>query len=146
MSKTIDRSALVNFSAQQMFDLINDIESYPQFMTGCIGAKILERGDDWLVAKLELAKSGVKQSFTTRNQLQPPECMTMELVDGPFKIFKGTWSFSTIDAQSCKVRFVLEYEFANFLLGLTASAMMGQLAAEQVDALCQRAKMVYNKN
>ncbi len=143
MSKTINRSALVAFSAQQMFELINDIESYPQYMTGCVDAKILDRGDHWLVAKLDLAKSGVNQSFTTRNTLIPPERMTMELVDGPFKIFKGTWSFTEVDEHSCKVQFHLEYEFSNFLLGMAAGGMMNQLAGEQVEALCNRAKSIY---
>lgn len=143
MSKTIERSAVVQFSAWQMFELINDIEAYPQFMSGCVSAKILERGDGYLVARLELAKSGMRQSFTTRNQLRPPECMTMDLVDGPFKVFTGTWTFTAINDEACTVKFHLRYEFSNFLVGLAAGSMMTQLAGEQVTTLCERAQTVY---
>lgn len=143
MSKVIERSALVNFSAQQMYDLVNDIEAYPSYMAGCDGAEILDRGENWLIARLDLAKSGLHHSFTTRNTLQPPECMTMELVDGPFKKFRGTWQFKTLSDTSCEVVFHLEYEFSNFLVGMAAGPMMNQLAGEQVDSVCQRARAVY---
>lgn len=143
MSKTIERSALVSFSAQQMFELINDIESYPNFMAGCLSAKVIEQGPNWLTAKLDLGRGSMRQSFTTRNTLTPPESMTMELVDGPFKVFKGEWSFKSIDDDTCKVKFRLEYEFSNFLLGLAGGKLMDQLAGEQVDSLCKQAKTVY---
>lgn len=144
MSKVIERSALVNFSAQQMFDLVNDIEAYPNYMAGCEGASILERGDDWVIARLDLAKSGLHHSFTTRNTLQPPSHMTMELVDGPFKRFRGTWQFRSLNESSCEVHFHLEYEFSNFLIGIAAGPVLNQLAGEQVDSVCQRARAVYN--
>ena len=141
--KKVERQAIVQFSADKMFQLVNDIEAYPQFMQGCKQAKILERGEDWLIANLELVKAGFQQSFTTRNKLKPPHSMTMELVDGPFKIFKGTWTFKAFSDESCEVKFHLEYEFANFLLGMAAGSMMNQLANEQVEAICQRAKQIY---
>lgn len=144
MSKVIERNALVNFSAQQMFDLVNDIEAYPSYMAGCEGASVLDRGEGWLVARLDLAKSGLHHSFTTRNTLQPPERMTMELVNGPFKKFRGTWHFKPLSESSCEVKFYLEYEFSNFLLGMAAGPVLSQLAGEQVDSLCQRARVVYN--
>lgn len=143
MSKVIERSALVNFSAQQMFDLVNDIEAYPTFMTGCDGASILERGDNWIIARLDLAKSGLHHSFTTRNTLQPPHHMQMELVDGPFKTFRGTWRFNSLNESSCEVKFHLEYEFSNFLIGMAAGPVLSQLASEQVDSVCRRARDVY---
>lgn len=144
MSKVIERSALVNFSAQQMFDLVNDIEAYPSYMTGCEGAQILESGEDWVTARLDLAKSGLHHSFTTRNKLQRPERMTMELVNGPFKKFRGTWQFKALSESSCEVTFHLEYEFSNFLVGMAAGSMMNQLAGDQVDSVCQRARSIYS--
>lgn len=144
MSRTIERSAIVPYSAQKMFDLVNDIETYPQFMTGCVSAKVLERSSDHLVARLELGKGGLTQSFTTRNELRPPEVMTMKLVDGPFKIFQGTWQFTPLNESSCEVRFHLEYQFSNFLLDAAAGGMMNQTAADQVQAVCERAKALYS--
>lgn len=144
MSKVIERSALVNFSAQQMFDLVNDIEAYPSYMSGCHGAQVLERGEDWLIARLDLAKKGLHHSFTTRNTLNRPSSMSMELVDGPFKKFRGTWQFKALSDSSCEVRFHLEYEFSNFLIGMAAGPVLHQLAGEQVDSVCQRARAVYH--
>lgn len=139
----VERSALVNYSAQQMFDLINDIEAYPQFMEGCVGAKILARGDDWLEARLELSKAGVNQSFVTRNQLQPPQCMTMTLVDGPFKFLTGAWRFQPLGDTACKVSLGLEFELSNRLLGLAVGKLFEAVSNKQVDSLCARAKQVY---
>lgn len=143
MAHRVERSALVNYSAAQMFDLINDIEAYPQFMDGCVGAKILARGDDWLEARLELSKAGVSQSFVTRNQLQPPHSMSMNLVDGPFKYLRGVWRFTPLGEQACKVTFELEFELQNRLLGMAVGKLFEVVSNKQVDALCARAKQVY---
>ena len=126
-----------------MFELINDIEAYPQFMDGCTGAKILARGDDWLEARLELSKAGVSQSFVTRNQLQPPHSMTMDLVDGPFKYLRGVWRFTALGEQACKVSFELEFELQNRLLGLAVGKLFESVSNKQVDALCARARQIY---
>ena len=143
LAHRVERSALVNYSASQMFELINDIEAYPQFMDGCVGAKILARGDDWLEARLELSKAGVSQSFVTRNQLQPPHSMSMNLVDGPFKYLRGVWRFTPLGEQACKVTFELEFELQNRLLGMAVGKLFEAVANKQVDALCARAKQVY---
>lgn len=139
----VERSALVQYSAAQMYALVNDIESYPQFMEGCSGATILARGDDWLEARLTLNKAGMQQSFVTRNQLQPPLAMTMNLVDGPFKYLRGAWHFTPLGEQACKVSFTLEFELHNRLLGMALGKLLEQVGSQQVDALCARAKVVY---
>ncbi len=143
MAHSVNRSALVNYSAQQMFDLVNDIEAYPQYMDGCVGAKVLKRDSDWLEARLELSKAGVSQSFVTRNQLQAPESMSMTLVDGPFKYLKGCWRFTALNETACKVSFDLEFELQSKLLGMAVGKLFEAVASKQVDALCERAKQIY---
>lgn len=143
MSHIVNRSALVNYSAQQMFDLVNDIEAYPQYMDGCVGAKILKREGDWLEARLDLSRAGVHQSFITRNQLQPPLRMSMSLVDGPFKRLNGAWTFTPLGDNACKVSFELEFEMQNRLIGLAIGKLFETVANNQVDALCGRARQVY---
>lgn len=145
MSKIIQCSALVPYSAQQMFDLVNDIEAYPSYMNGCSGAKVLQRDDDSVTARLDLEKASLRQSFTTRNQLRAPSSISMELVEGPFKKLKGLWQFKEMISGSCQIEFRLEYEFSNFLLGLAAGKLMAQLVNEQVDAVCRRAQNLYGK-
>ncbi len=143
MSRTLQRSALVNYDAEKMFDLVNDIEAYPSFMPGCARAKIIEKKDCELVAKLTLAKSGIEQSFTTRNQFQRPSSINIALVDGPFSVFKGLWLFEPIQERGCKVSFKLEYKFKNAVLGLTLSNLLEKVSGEQVTAICDRAKTLY---
>ncbi len=143
MAHSVNRSALVNYSAQQMFDLVNDIEAYPQYMDGCVGAKVLKREGDWLEARLELSKAGVSQSFVTRNQLRAPESMSMTLVDGPFKYLKGCWRFTPLNEAACKVSFDLEFELQSKLLGMAVGKLFEAVASKQVDALCERAKQIY---
>lgn len=139
----IARSALVEYSAAQMFDLINDIEAYPQFMSGCLGAEILEKTETFVEARLTLGKSGVQQSFVTRNELQSPELMIMRFIEGPFSSFEGRWQFQALSDTACKVSLDLEFEFSNPILAMTVGKWFEQTAGDQVDALCQRAKEVY---
>ena len=145
---TIERSALVEYSSQQMFDLINDIEAYPEFMAGCLAARIDHRGDDWVEATLTLGKNGIQQQFTTRNQLQAPDSMVMQLVDGPFRRFEGRWQFIPLGAEAsgCKVSLDLLFEFGNPILGLAAGKWLQDIASRQVESLCQRAQFVYGEN
>ena len=143
MSKTIQRSARVEYSAAQMFDLVRDVESYPEFMQECVGAAVLESDSEVQVAKLDLARGGLRQSFTTRNTMAPPERITMELVDGPFKALHGLWQFVALGDTSCEVSFKLDYEFKNFLLGAAASPLMNAMVADQVNAMCERAQVLY---
>jgi ribosome-associated toxin RatA of RatAB toxin-antitoxin module len=143
VSKTIQCSALVPYTPQQMFDLVNDVEAYPSYMSGCAGAKVLKRDDTSITARLDLEKAGLRQSFTTRNTLRVPGSITMELVEGPFRRLHGLWQFKPMANGGCQIEFRLEYEFANFLLGLAAGKLMAQLVNEQVDAVCRRAQALY---
>lgn len=143
MTYKVERSALVNFSAQQMYDLVNDIEAYPQFMADCSEARVLARGDDWLEARLTLRKAGLQQSFVTRNQLQPPHSMSMNLVDGPFKYLRGLWRFTALADNACKVSFELEFALGNPLLGMAVGKLLESVGGQQVEAICLRAKHIY---
>jgi ribosome-associated toxin RatA of RatAB toxin-antitoxin module len=143
VSSKIERSALVGYSASQMYALVNDIESYPNFMDGCVGAEVLRRGDNWLEARLDLAKAGVKQSFATRNELFPPYRMTMDLLEGPFQFLRGVWEFTPLSDHACKVSFTLQFEMKNRLLGMAVGKLFEGVGNRQVEALCERAKHIY---
>ncbi len=139
----IERSALVPYSAEQMFSLVNDIAAYPRFMEGCEGAEILSEGDDWLEARLDLSASGVVQSFVTRNTMVIPESIHMSLVSGPFKTLEGRWLFQPLTDSACKISFELQFEFANKLLALAAGRWFEKIANRQVDAMTQRAEVIF---
>ncbi|WP_417688658.1 type II toxin-antitoxin system RatA family toxin [Pseudidiomarina sp.] len=140
---SIERSALVPYSDAQMYALVNDIESYPQFVPGCRSAQVLEQTEQMKVARLDISKAGVGKSFTTRNTLEPSSRIGMELVDGPFRYLRGGWRFQRLDENACKIILELEFEFANRLLGLAFGNIFNELQSRMVDAFVKRAEQVY---
>ncbi len=141
----IERSALVMFSAEQMFDLVNDVERYPQFLPGCKAAEILHSDENTLEARLELSRAGIHQSFVTRNRLERPTRMTLELVDGPFEHFEGLWHFSPLAHDACKVSFSLSFRLRNRLVAAAVGKLFSELANQMVRVMCERAEHVYGK-
>ena len=141
--KTLSRSVLVNYSAENMYDLINDIEAYPTFMESCIDAKVLNSGDDFVEARLTLCQSNIQKSFVTRNELYPPRLMVMSLLEGPFKHFEGRWQFEPLGASGCKVSLHLNFTLANPLIMLTVGKWFERAVGQQVDALCRRADTLF---
>ena len=143
---TISRSALVMFSAEQMFDLVNDVESYPQFLPGCSETILLEKSDEHLVATLKINKAGVSQEFTTRNTLKYPEAMDLELVEGPFSKFHSHWEFKALSDEACKVSLEMTFEINNKLASMALGAVFKQMAGIMVDSFVKRAGEIYKKN
>lgn len=140
---SIEHSALLAHSARSMFDLVNDVEQYPQYLAGCERAEVLERGEDYMVARLHLARHGVRFSFTTRNRLVPWERVELALVDGPFQRLSGEWRFQPLSDTACKVTLAMQFELANRLLGMATAKVMRGVAADLVTAMVRRAKQVY---
>src|SRR5688500_5459745 len=110
--KRISRSAIVEHSAQEMFAVVDDIESYPRFLPWCKAAKVEERSPGAVRATLTIGMRGLSQSFTTLNELRPGEAMDMRLVKGPFRRFAGAWRFKPLSPEACAVEFFLEFELA----------------------------------
>lgn len=139
----IAKTALLPYPAEQLFDLINDIEAYPQYMDGCVGASILRAEAELVEARLELSRAGITQAFATRNRLQRPETIVMELVEGPFRSLSGRWQFSTLSADACKVSLDLQFELDGKLASLAAGKLFEGVAGNLVDAMCKRAHILY---
>lgn len=138
--KTIQRSALLMYPVEHLYRLVNEVEAYPQFIDGCVGSEVFERSETELRARLDLAKAGVKLSFTTQNTMQPNEHIVLSLIDGPFKAFKGEWHFTRLQENACKVEFELQFELSNALLSAAIGKLLDGVTSNLVDALCQRAK------
>lgn len=141
----IEQSALLPYSAQQMFDLVNDIESYPAFMQGCRQARLIESGDKEVMAELVLGKAGLQYSFTTRNTLQPPERMDMHLVKGPFRKFEAHWQFQPLGKSACKASLNMDFEFASGLANMAMGRIFESAGSSLVNAVCQRAEQIYGR-
>ena len=139
----IDRSALVQYSAQQMFDLVNDIEKYPLFMAGCVDAKVISRHETELIGELCLAKAGIKQRLITRNTMCPPQRIDMGLVEGNFKNFSATWKFDSLGSDACKISLSMRFDFGAGLLNAGANKLFTGSANSLVDAVLRWAREVY---
>lgn len=143
---TIQRSALVPHSAQQMYQLVNDIEAYPEFLPWCSGAQILEDGDAVRVARVDISKGPLVQHFTTRNELQEGQSIQLALVEGPFRQLQGQWEFSAIGDQGCRVSFEIEFSFKSALIEKTLGPVFNEICTRLVDAFVTRARQLYTNN
>ena len=135
----IERSALLPHAVEQVFDLVADIERYPEFLEGCVGAEIHERGDETVTATLKLSRAVISHGFTTRNTMQRPERIELTLVDGPFDAFSGQWVFRALGDAACKTSLRLHFELASGLAGVAAGKLFDRVALDLVDAVVRRA-------
>jgi coenzyme Q-binding protein COQ10 len=142
---TIHRSAIVSYSAHQMFELVADIPSYPKFLPWCGGARITSAQDDEVIAAIDIAYSGVHRTFSTRNLLQRDKMMEIQLLEGPFSYLQGFWQFKALDEQSCKISLDLEFEVANRIVGLALTPVFSNIANQLVDRFHRRATELYGK-
>lgn len=140
----ISRTALVPFSAEQMYKLVNDVQSYPQFLPGCVGSRVLHSSTAEMTAAVDVSKAGISKTFTTRNKLTDNQSILMQLVDGPFKSLIGGWKFTPLTADACRIEFQLDFEFTNKLIELAFGRIFKELALNMVQAFTSRAKEVYS--
>jgi ribosome-associated toxin RatA of RatAB toxin-antitoxin module len=139
----IQRSALLPYTADQVFQLVDDIEAYPLYMDGCVGAQVLSRDNGRVDARLHLARAGITQSFATRNQLQPPHTIELELLEGPFDSFAGRWHFRALGDAACKVSLDLEFTLSSSVLGAAAAKLFNSVTSHLVDSISDRARQLY---
>ncbi|HFD86684.1 MAG TPA: type II toxin-antitoxin system RatA family toxin [Gammaproteobacteria bacterium] len=140
----IQRHAIVPYSPQQMFSLVDDVNHYSDFLPWCASSAELSREDNVVVGCVELAKGAVHKSFTTRNTLTPYERIEMQLVEGPFRHLHGYWRFQPLnDGKACKVMLELDYEFSNRLVSLAIGPVFNTVANSLVDAFVERANKTY---
>jgi ribosome-associated toxin RatA of RatAB toxin-antitoxin module len=135
----IRRNAIVRQSAQRMFDLVNDVESYPRRFSWCSGAQVVSREPAALVAKLDLRVAGMTLDFTTRNTLDPPHRISMQLAAGPFRELRGAWEFAALGEDGCKVSLALDFDYAGSFMAPVMRAGFEKLADRMVDEFCREA-------
>ncbi|MBZ0104897.1 MAG: type II toxin-antitoxin system RatA family toxin [Sulfuricella denitrificans] len=142
----VDKSVLVMFSAQQMFDLVDGVELYPQFLPWCGGTDVKWRDETSTVATIGIDFHRIKQSFTTENTKQIPSLIEMKLQDGPFRHLDGCWRFIALNESACKVEFKLHYEFSSKLLESLVGPVFNHITNNFVDAFVERAEKVYGSS
>lgn len=141
---TITRSATVSYTPAQMYALVNDIESYPEFLPWCRSARILDSRGDEIRAQLELSKGGFRKSFTTCNRGQRNKMIEIRLVSGPFRHLEGFWRFDPLN-EGTRVRMDMDFEFSNPMLRIGLGPIFHQVVNTLVDSFVSRARDVYGR-
>jgi len=141
--RNVQRSALVPYSAAQMFAIVDDIESYPEFLPWCSGTTVHQRENDTVEATLQLQRGELRKSFRTRNTSQPTESIEMDLVDGPFRHLHGKWCFSQLSDAGSKVELDLSFEFASNVVDVLFGRFFEEICNSLVDAFRKRADTLY---
>lgn len=133
------------YTAEQMFDLVNDIEAYPEFLHWVRDARVEERGDGYMKATLDIGISGIHKSFTTLNTFDRPHRLDIELVSGPFRHLDGLWEFEDVGDGECHVSVTLSFEVIASPLSMVFSMVFEELVRAQVAAFVQRAEALYGR-
>jgi len=139
----IDKSVLIAYPASRMFDLVDAVEKYPEFLPWCGNAHLIHRDPLTTRAMIEINYHGIRHSFTTENTKHAPELIEIKLVEGPFRKLEGAWRFHDLGGQGCKVEFSLQYEFSNHLLETLLGPIFSHIASTFIEAFVQRARQVY---
>ncbi|MCO6523521.1 MAG: type II toxin-antitoxin system RatA family toxin [Candidatus Schmidhempelia sp.] len=140
----INYSVIEPFSTKQLFDLVNDINAYPLFVPNCIQSGIIQQQSNHVIAFLEVEKLGFRKRFVTKNTFIESNQIILDLVDGPFKYFRGRWRFVQVDPANSRIDFELQYEFNSKLLEIAFTPMFKEIMTDMVKAFSQRAKQVYH--
>jgi len=141
----VQRSVLVPHSAAQMFDLVADVEKYPEFMPWCGGAQVRSRDEHGMQASITISLAGLRQTFTTRNTHDYPNRIDLELVDGPFSALVGHWQFQPLAEDACKVLFTLEYAFSSRALEALVGPVFNRIASSFIDSFTKRAQACHGQ-
>lgn len=143
--RKVRRSALVPYRAAEMFRLVDDVDSYSEFLPWCNRSEVLSRSDDTVEATLELHKGAVSKTFTTRNTLRTDEAIDLELLGGPFRHLAGGWTFHSLGDEGSKVSLELEFEFESRMIDMIFGAFFEETCNSLVDAFTRRAADVYGE-
>ena len=136
----VEKSVLVHFSAQKMFELVRNVEAYPEFLPWCGGSRVEHLANNQQRASVDIAFKSVRQTFTTMNTLEEGKAIHMNLVDGPFRKLHGEWAFIALAENACKVTFQLDYEFSNRMLEQLVGPVFHSIANSFVDSFIKRAE------
>lgn len=141
----LERSALLRFPAASMYELVGDIEAYPQFLPGCVSAKVEHREIELVRARLSFKVKGLSDSFATENRLEPGARIHMKLVDGPFRQLQGVWEFLPLAEDACKVSLKLSLDFGSRVLEGTLSPLLDRAVNGLIEAFRQRAEALHGR-
>ena len=133
------------FKQKDIFNLVNDVEAYPEFLPWCSSAKIFEKTSDQVLAKLTLKKMGVSYELVTRNRLRPFNLIDIELVEGPLQSLRGEWLFTELGDLGCKVEMSLGFEMKKRFVDKAMGSLLENAAEDMVRLFSSRAASIFEE-
>lgn len=143
--KHIHKTALVPYNCSEMFDLVNNVKDYPNFLPWCKSVTLVSQTDSEIVASVQMGGAGLEKSFTTKNIITPNKIIQMSLVNGPFDHLLGDWKFDQLGNEGCKITLDLEFEIKNRLLNMSLGPVFTKICTSLVDGFIKRANEIYGK-
>ena len=141
--RIVDRHALVPYTAEQMYALVDNVVAYSEFLPWCSAAELISRTDAELVASLTIGYGTLNSAFTTRNELQPFRSMNMQLLDGPFTSLEGRWEFESLGDEGCEVHLRVAFEFSSKMQDMLFGGTFEGICNELIGAFTKRADAMY---
>jgi ribosome-associated toxin RatA of RatAB toxin-antitoxin module len=139
----IMRSALLPYPPEFVYDIVNRVDAYPEFLPWCGGAGIDRADDTSMLASIKISGAGLNQWFRTQNRMIPGESIEMQLVEGPFKRLHGNWRFVPLDDAGCRIELALEFDFKAGLASALIRPAFTRIANTLVDSFCARAHQLH---
>jgi ribosome-associated toxin RatA of RatAB toxin-antitoxin module len=140
---SFNKQVTVPYTAEQMYDLVNDINAYPKFIPLCISSEVHEEQDYKLKATINIAKGKIGFGFTTLNTMEKGRSISMNLENAPFKSLKGVWGFTPSGTNECIISLHFDFEFSNKLLGVALGGLFKQLCDSMVESFRKQAAVLY---
>jgi len=142
--RRVQRTALVPYTDEQMFDLVSDVEAYPEFLPWCEGSELRSKTEQELVGGMSVGIKGVTATFVTRNILQRPKVMNMVLEEGPFRVLEGIWQFHALGEDGCRIELSIDFEFESKVQDMLLGGSFEVICNKLIDAFTERARSVYD--
>tara|TARA_B100000900_G_scaffold353125_1_gene321087 strand:- start:479 stop:916 length:438 start_codon:yes stop_codon:yes gene_type:complete len=117
--KKIHKEEDINIELTKIFNLINNIDKYPDYLPWCVKTEVEHESKNIINGKIFISKSFIKWSFSTKNTIEKNKSINLSLIDGPFEELNGKWSFIPIDKNNTKVSLDINYKFKNSLIELS---------------------------
>ncbi len=141
----VKKIVLIEFTPEQMYELVDRVEDYAHFLPWCGGTELIERTDTHTAATIHINYHGIKAHFSTENRKHWPTEMHIRLREGPFRHLDGQWLFTPLGDSACKVEFHLHYQFSNRLLEKALGPVFNHIANTFVDSFVKRAEQIHRK-
>ena len=138
-------SIVLPFNARQLYEIVIDVESYPEFLPWCLSSRIVKKIDDSnFDAELTVGYKAIDEKYISRIEAEYKKKIISKAISGPFKSLDSSWHFKNIDKKKCKVDFMIEYQFKSFFLDKVMGSLFKKATIKMLDAFELRAKSLHN--